>query len=121
MSYLSTMLTPHRTLLRAMVQKEKFLTLTSSILKLTRMHSSRMCTVRCSGHLSYHPHPLQCMPPATHTPLCHACPLPHMSPATHAPLLLIPPAMHAPPSPPVNRITDACENITLPQLRCERE
>ena len=22
--------------------------------------------------------------------------------------------------PPVNRITDACENITLPQLRCRR-
>ena len=25
-----------------------------------------------------------------------------------------------PPPPPVNRITDACENITLPQLRCGR-
>ena len=24
------------------------------------------------------------------------------------------------PHPPVNRITDACENITLPQLRCGR-
>ena len=23
-------------------------------------------------------------------------------------------------SPPVNRITDRCKNITLPQLRCER-
>ena len=34
----------------------------------------------------------------------------------------IPPAMHAgiaPPT-PVNRITDACENIALPQLRCGR-
>ena len=24
------------------------------------------------------------------------------------------------PPPPVNRITDACENMTLPQLRCGR-
>ena len=121
MSYLSTMLTPHRTLLRAMVQKEKFLTLTSSILKLTRMHSSRMCTVRCSGHLSYHP-----PTPAMHAP-CHTHPpLPCMPSATHVPCHTCPPATHSPchacsPPPPVNRITDACENITLPQLRCERE
>ena len=30
----------------------------------------------------------------------------------------IPPAMHAGIPPPVNRITDTCKNITLPQLRC---
>ena len=32
------------------------------------------------------------------------------------------PAMHAgiPPPPPMNRITDTCKNITLPQLRCWR-
>ena len=41
---------------------------------LTRMHSSRMRTVCCRGHLSYH----ACSP-------CHACPPPHMSPATHDP------------------------------------
>ena len=34
MSYFSTMLTPHKTLLRALIQTEKFLTLTSRILKL---------------------------------------------------------------------------------------
>ena len=32
----------------------------------------------------------------------------------------IPPAMHAGIPPPVNRITDTCENITLPQLCCGR-
>ena len=34
----------------------------------------------------------------------------------------IPPAMHAgiPPPPPVNRITDTCKKITLPQLLCGR-
>ena len=34
----------------------------------------------------------------------------------------IPPAMHAgiPLPPSVNRITDTCKNITLPQLRCGR-
>ena len=29
-------------------------------------------------------------------------------------------SVHAGIHPPVNRITDACENITLPQLRCGR-
>ena len=38
MSYLSTMLTPHKTLLRALIQTEKFLTLTSRILKLMMMY-----------------------------------------------------------------------------------
>ena len=53
----------------------------------TRMHSSRMRTVHCSGCLSCHScplhhacpschtHPLSCMPPPTHTP-CHARPPP---------------------------------------------
>ena len=53
-----------------------------------------------------HAHPSPCMPP-----LCHACPLP----ITHAPL----PTTHAPPAtmhaPPVNRMTNWCKNITLPQ------
>ena len=47
-----------------------------------RMHSSRMPTVRCSGHLSCHTHPLPCMPPDMHAPImhapCHAHPLPWM-------------------------------------------
>ena len=43
--------------------------------------------------------PVGCVPPAAVA----------VSPATHTP----PPGMHAPP--PVNRMTDACENITLPQ------
>ena len=63
----------------------------------TRMHSSRMCTVCCSGHLSCHACLLPCMPP----PLCHACPPPCTPHATHAPchahlLLCTPPTMHAP-------------------------
>ena len=93
------------------------------------MHSSRMRTVRCSGHLSCHAHPpamhspamyapchacpLSCMPPC-HTRLpchahplpyfpCHTCPLPHMPPTMQSP------ATHAS-LPRVNKITDACEN-----------
>ena len=61
---------------------------------------------------------LPCTPPAMHTPTthalhhawipamhasCHACPLPH-TPSHHTCL------------PPVDRMTDACENITFPQL-----
>ena len=48
----------------------------------------------------------------------HTCP-----PATHAPAMHVPPTMHAPlpcippmNAPPVNRMTDACENITLPHF-----
>ena len=88
----------------------------------TRMHSSRVRTVRCSGHLSCQAHPptthapimqppvmhappilpctpriLPCMPPLTmHAPLCHTCP---------------PFATHAP-----HGQTDTCENIIFPQL-----
>ena len=60
------------------------------------MHSSRMRTIRCSGRLSCHTHPLPCMPPChAHLP-CHACPS-----------LLCTPPCHAYP-PPVNRILDTC-------------
>ena len=63
----------------------------------TRMHSSRMHTARCSGHLSFHAcphhpchaHHLPCMPPATHT-TCHACP-----PAMHTTCHACPPVTHA--------------------------
>ena len=58
----------------------------------TRMHSSRMRTVHCSGRISCHarPHarPLPCMPPAMHAP-CHA-PLPCPPPAMHTPLPCMP-------------------------------
>ena len=78
------------------------------------------------------PH-LPCPLHGIHAPTCHACPcqtcpLPHMPPATHPmaympPLAMPPPATHAPTTHvpamhvpvPVNRITDASENITLPQ------
>ena len=107
--------------------------------KRTRMHSRRMCTVCCSGHLSCHA-PLPCMPPATHASLPlphkshhHACPLLCMPPATHAPLPCHacppPPATHAPTmhapnmhtpfsihATPVDRMTDVYEYITFPQL-----
>ena len=51
------------------------------------------------------------MPPTTmHTPSDHT---PSLA-TTHAPL----PRQPRMPPPPVNRITDACKNITLPQFRC---
>ena len=57
----------------------------------TRIHSSRMRTVHCSGHLSCHARPL-----ATHAP-CDACRQPHMPPPkTHAPCHAYPPAIHTP-------------------------
>ena len=97
-----------------------------------------MRTVRCSGRVSchaclpapplcmpfchacpFHTHPLpcmppchthpscQCMPPAMYAP-CHACPPPHMPPTTHTT------PSHT--CPPPDRMTDACDNITFPQL-----
>ena len=98
----------------------------------TSMHSSRMRTARCNGRFSCHTlpatdAPCHAHPLSTHTP-CHACPPPpHMpptmhTPATHAPMPHIytlpctPPAMHAPLW--IEFLTHACENITLPQLRC---
>ena len=81
-----------------------------------------------------HTWPLPCMPhhacplphrhPAMNAP-CKACPLPHTPPAMHAPLQHMPhyhawpPAMHTPrplTPPPLDRMSDACENITFPQL-----
>ena len=73
--------------------------------RLTRMHSSRMCTVHCSGHLilpRMPPPPLPHMPPhATHTPLvmhapCHDTPY-HTCPPRHAhPLPRTPPLPRLP-------------------------
>ena len=89
-------------------------------------------------HAPYHTCPLPRMPPAMHTPATHAPPHHACPPAMHAPRHAHPPPPRMPPvthtpchihplpcipqprtSPsPVDRITDACENITLPQLRC---
>ena len=112
----------------------------------SRMRTARSLTV--SRRIPRTPPPRPCMPLHNHTcppqpcmlPGNHACPRqPHMPLATmyapqqpctplattHAPL---PPATthacppqqpHMPP-PLVHRITDACENITLPQLHCGR-
>ena len=71
------------------------------------------------------PHPCQAYPPATHAPShaclpCHTCPSHHTPTPNHACPL---PCYTCPPYyalPPVNRITDVCENITLPQLCCGR-
>ena len=59
----------------------------------TIMHSSRMRTIRCTGHLS-----------------CHACPPSCTAPLSHMPA----PAMHAPPW--TEFLTHDCEHITFPQL-----
>ena len=68
----------------------------------TRMYSSRMRTVRCSGCLSCHAFPhLPCMTPDKHDP-CHERPLPCTHPATHPPT--------------TEGMIHACENITFPQL-----
>ena len=104
------------------------------------MHSSRMRTARsltvCRSRSIYlgcvavmqTPYPLPCTPPTTHAPplscmpLAMHIPLPCMPPTMHTPNHATPsthaPTMHAPP--PVDRITDVCENITLLQLRCGR-
>ena len=90
----------------------------------TRMHSSRMrtaCSSSCPGG-SPTGNPLGAEPPGSRHPPGTRHPL-------HLPGADIPPqSRHTlweqtpwdqAPS-PVDRITDACENITLPQLRCGR-
>ena len=68
----------------------------------TRMHSSRMRTIRSSGRLSWHCHPpamhapLPCMPDAMHSPFQPRLFAMHALPATYAPCHPCPPAMHAP-------------------------
>ena len=78
----------------------------------------------CHAHSPCHACPLPCIPPAMHAPY-HACSLPCMPPAMHGPChaylpchahptsMLVP--CHACP-PPMDRMTDACENTTFPQL-----
>ena len=84
----------------------------------TRMHSSRMRTARSSGRLGGCLHQA---PPRSRHPLGADTPPPSRHPQTRHP----PQEQTAPPPqpsrhPPVHRMTDACENITLPQLRCGR-
>ena len=79
----------------------------------------QLCTPPTTMHPCKHAHPSQpCTPPATmHAPHNHACP----PTTTHAPLQShMPPSNHACPpatthAPPVNRMTNRCKNITLPQ------
>ena len=100
---------------------------------ITRMQSSRMRTVRCSGRLtcqertppqtthppSCHVHPLPCTPPAIHAP-CHARPLPYMPPAMHTPchthpLTCMPPLPHtAPCHAPSCHTCPLCHTSPLP-------
>ena len=59
----------------------------------TRMHSSRMCTVCCSGRLPCH----TCSPPTMHNPLPHTPPCQaHPRHAHTPPSQVCPPGMHAP-------------------------
>ena len=102
----------------------------------TRMHSSRMCTARSSSRLLGDvclsacwdtplglgletPHPpgvgLETLPPARFLNLPTGCG--PGDPPTRPPNL---PPGSGPKHPPMNRITDTCKNITLPQLRCGR-
>ena len=85
------------------------------------MHSSRMHTVRCSGRLSCHVCPLPCMSPLTmHAPLLCMSPFtthtlsPCMPPHYTCSLTILTHLSYA--QPPVDRMTDTCENITFPQL-----
>ena len=87
----------------------------------TRMHFSRMRTARSSsrarGVSTRHP------PPGPGTPLGAGTPRSRNPPGSRPLRPGTPLGTRQPPGsdpPPVDRITDACENITLPQLRCGR-
>ena len=101
----------------------------------TRMHSNRMHNVRCSGHRmpactrqgasawgvsvqwggvsAQGRLPRGCLPRGVSAGGC----LPRGCLARGCLLRVF---CHTHPLPPVNRMTDTCENITLPQLRCGR-
>ena len=101
---------------------------------LTRKHSSRMRTVRCSGCRGGGVYPCMHWAGGLCIPACigqgdvylsmhwagrgiclrvSACGV-----SAQGGVCLTHPKQHPPH--PVNRMTDACENITLPQLRCRR-
>ena len=73
--------------------------------------TSAAVAVSLAMHTPRHAHPY-----AMHAP-CNACPPPCMPPCHTCPLPCMSPC-HA--HPDMNRITDTCENITLPQLHCGR-
>ena len=79
------------------------------------MHSNRMRTVRCSGHLSCHTHPHHHACPPLHTPPAHAPPSHHTSslPCTPAPRAGTLCHARPPPPPRTEFLTHACENITV--------
>ena len=107
---------------------------------LPHMASSLCMPLLCHTCLLCHTHPLHhaCPPHHAHLRAMYTSPLPHTPPAMHTSLPCMPLAMRAhhchtcppplpymPPSPcmlschacpPVDRMTDACENITFPQL-----
>ena len=108
-----------------------------------KMHSSRMHTASSSSHHggsppgTPHPHPWeQTIPPGSRPPPGPGTPQEQttpweQTPQNRHPMEQTPPWEKTPPEqapcplpeqapPPVDRITDACENITLPQLRCRR-
>ena len=91
----------------------------------TRMHSSRMRTARTSNRVGVGG---VCLSACWDTPRCgngdlqgmlgyHPPPPPRPA-ARNAGIPSLPPPTPTPT--PVNRITDTCKNITLPQLRCGR-
>ena len=104
------------------------------LLTQTRMHSSRMRTVSSSSHpggvSTRHPPeqtplgtaPPDQAPPGSRPPIPQTRLPPDQAPPRSTPPDQAPPQEHTPQTrhPPVDRITDACENITLPQLRCRR-
>ena len=79
------------------------------------------CHAHPTMHMPHHAYLSPCMPFHQTCP-CHACSPPAMhasTPAMHAPYHACPPAMHTPPA-PVDRMTDACENIAFLQLLMRR-
>ena len=74
---------------------------------ITRMHSSRMRTARSSSR----PGGVSTRPPQEQTPSRGSTPRRKQPPGGSTPKEA---------APPINRMTDACEHITLPQLRCGR-
>ena len=125
-------------LLRVNLEYRRVITQCQSHLRIifpTRTHSSRMRTAHSSNSQGGSPHPpWEQTPPWSSPPPGQTPQLPPWvwawKPARHAGIppprpaarhAGIPPAMHAGiPLPPVNRITDTCKNITLPQIRCGR-
>ena len=71
------------------------------------MHSSRIHTICCSGHLSCHTFPPPCTPPTTHAPLPCMFPLLHTLPAIHTPCHTCP-LHHAPPLPYTSPLCHTC-------------